>query len=101
MSTLTYTVFPNLYAGQNPCLEEIAPQEAIKCTLDAPLDLLIISWAILLQSYTEEATSVFRVHGQSLAVETLDWISPVVKNVTSVQGYRYTGIFGQDVGLFR
>jgi hypothetical protein len=62
-----YTKFPNLYDvvscdQQRGALNTVWP-------LDLPNELLILSWATLLQSYTDTADPVFLFDGQAIQVD--------------------------------
>lgn len=95
--TTRYTEFPNLKAVEEELLEDVDHQISTHVSAEVNLDLLLISWAILLRSYTEEKAPVFRIHEDSVVVNTSDLASTVISKVSPVEGYKYTGIVGLDV----
>lgn len=67
------TAFPNLYSskqvvgGPNTC------EEYLVHGLTAPSEVLLISWAIILRSYTGDDVLVFRSDNQLVQVDSSDW----------------------------
>lgn len=95
---LRYTEFPDLYSSTPERTEGDPISTSISLNPEHH-PYLVIAWAILLRCYTEENLPIFRVHGDNVLVDTSDFTSPVVRNVTGVYGLRYTGIFDIQAGV--
>lgn len=98
MESARYTPFPDLCsspirAGHDPA------QRATSLVLEAPHDVLVVAWAMLLRSYTEDVTPTFKVYERTATVDTLNWASPVVKYLATGEGERVTGMVTQMVGF--
>lgn len=98
MKSARYTLFPNL------CSSAIRPdqdpaQHSTNLVLEAPHEVLVIAWAMLLRSYTEDINPNFKVYARSANVDTSDWASPVVNYLTTVEGERFTGIVTYKAGF--
>ena len=98
MKPARYTSFPDLCSSPIPTGHHHA-QCSTSLVVEAPHHVLVIAWAFLLRSYTEDVTPTFRVHARSATVDTSSWASPAVKYVTTTEGERLTGILTQDVSL--
>lgn len=98
MKPARYTLFPDLCSSPIRAGHDHA-QCSTSLVVEVPHDVLVIAWAILLRSYTEDVTPTFRVHARSATVDTSSWASPVVKYVTTVEGERLTGILTQEVSF--
>lgn len=98
MVAVRYTEFPSLSHFKNPQGESGVAETQVELAAEISPDRLTISWAILLHSYTEERTPIFKSNGRSVAVEIQEWATSSVQEVTGVQESRYTGIAGEDVG---
>lgn len=94
-----YTEFPTLYDCKNRELEVGVVERLIELGGEIPPHLLKVSWAILLRSYTEEKTPIFKFNGRSVAVDVQEWDTSSVQDVTGVLGSRYTGISSLEVGV--
>lgn len=93
-----YTPFPDLCSSPIRAGYDHA-QHSTSLVVEAPHDVIVIAWAILLRSYTEDVTPTFRVHARSVTVDTSSWASPVVKYVTTVEGERLTGILSPEASF--
>ncbi len=99
MATVSYTKFPALSHCKNPPGEREVAETRVELAAEISPDRLTISWAILLHSYTEETTPIFKSNGRSVTVDVREWATFSVQEVTGVQGSRYTGIASEDVGF--
>lgn len=99
MATTSYTEFPSLSHRNNPQVGPGVAERLIEVGLDTSPDLLAISWAILLQSYTEDKTPIFRFDDRSVTVDCQDGASFSIQEIAGVAGSRYTGISGLEVGF--
>lgn len=98
MKPARYTLFPDLCSspirhGHDPA------QRSTSLVLEAPLEVLVIAWAVLLRSYTEDVTPTFKVHARNVTVDTSNWSLPIVNYITTTEGERLTGILSPEVGL--
>lgn len=101
MAAARYTEFPSLYDCKNPDLEGCQEERLIEIGGEASPYLLKISWAILLRSYTEEKSPIFKFNGRSVAVDVQEWDTSAIRDITGVLGSRYTGISTLEAGFPR
>jgi hypothetical protein len=99
MAAVSYTEFPALFHFNHPRGEREVAETRVELATEISPDRLTISWAILLHSYTEETTPIFKSNGRSVAVDVREWATYSVQEVTGVQGSRFTGITSEDVGF--
>lgn len=98
MKPARYTPFPDLCSspirhGHDPA------QRSTSLLVEAPHDVLVIAWAMLLRSYTEDVTPTFKVHARSVTVDTSDWTLPIVNYITTTEGERLTGVVSPEAGF--
>ena len=97
MEQLRYTKFPDLWSPFN----EEDPSDASylwDADFNVPEEVLILSWASLLQSYTGSEEPVFAVATNDVKVDLLNQTISRVKAAPSVPGgCEWTGIFLQKV----
>lgn len=98
MTPARFTRFPYLFSSRPIGTGDQLSQSSVDVAVETPLEILVVSWALLLRFYTEEVAPTFKVHGSSVTVEISDWAAPVVSNVTVVEGERFTGIVDENVG---
>lgn len=98
MKPAKYTPFPDL-CSSSICAEHDRAQSSTSLVVEAPDDVFVIAWAMLLRSYTEDVTPTFKVRARSVTVDTSNWASPVVNYLTAVEGERLTAILTHEVGF--
>ena len=99
MAAMRYTEFPNLSHSNTSQVEIGVAERVFEVGVDISPRHLAISWAILLRSYTEEQSPIFKTDGRSITVNTWEWATPPVQEVVDVQGSRFTGISGLEAGI--
>ena len=100
MATARYTEFPNLSdCRRNTEWQEGQDERLVEIGGGTSPDLLKISWAILLRSYTEEKAPIFKFNGRSVRVDLQEWDTSSVQEIAGVQGSRYTGISTLEAGF--
>lgn len=97
MMPARFTPFPHLSRSRPRESGGHRSQISIDLEADTSLEILVVSWAILLRFYTEETSPTFKVLGNSVTIDTLDYAAPVVSSVATVEGERFTGIVDEDV----
>lgn len=97
MMPARYTTFPDLCSSPIHTGHGSA-QHSTSLVVEAPHDVLVIAWALLLRSYTEDVTPTFRVSARSATVDTSNWASPAVNYLTTIEGERLTGIVTHEAG---
>jgi hypothetical protein len=99
MAAARFTEFPNLSHSKNPRGISGVAERAIEVGVDNSPHHLAISWAILLRSYTEEHSPIFKINERNVTVNTLEGSTPSVQDVVDVQGSRFTGISQLEAGV--
>lgn len=99
MATTRYTEFPTLSDCKNLESDVGQDEKSIEIAGEPSLYLLKVSWALLLRSYTEEKTPIFKFNGRSVAVDLQEWDTSSVQDIAGVQGSSYTGISTLEAGL--
>lgn len=97
MEPARYTPFPDLRSSPIRAGHDHA-RHSTSVVVEAPHDVLVIAWAMLLRSYTEDVAPTFKVYASSVTVDTANWASPVVKYLKSIEGERLTGILTHKAG---
>ena len=101
MAAKTYTEFPALSHGKKPGVPLDGAERLIEVGVETSAASLAISWAILLRSYTEEQTPIFKFDERSVAVDLHNGVPSSVQEIAGVLGSRLTGISSLEVGPLR
>lgn len=101
MAAKKFTEFPTLSYRKDPCEEADVVERLIDVGVDISPYPLTISWALLLRSYTDEKTPIFKSNGRSIAVNIQEWDTSSVQDVINIIGSRCTGISSLEAGFPR